>query len=211
MTSRVTLIVLLLLLPGCLLFATGCTAPRLGDTHNTTLLIGEYNTWAAQQKTYSEQVRTALSQMGGHLEDYNREAVKNSPDTGLLQEDIAADRQLLDQWNAAASGLDSATDAFDRNTDTLDFAGDPATRHLRDLALQEMKIYSIDMANARQHLVDYNRDLGKYFDGNDPDYWNDGLRTAAMNAKAEALASAADGDVALANLTRTMQSLQDRQ
>ncbi len=211
MINRVTLIVFLLLVPGCLLLVAGCTAPRLGDTHNTTILIGDYNAWAAQQKTYNDQVRTALSGMEDHLGAYNRELAKGSPDTGLLKENIAADRQLLDQWSSANTGLDSATSAFAANATALDLSGDPAAAHLRDLALQEMKIYSVDMANAQQHLVDYNRDLGKYLADDDPDYWNDALRTAAMNAKSEALASASDGDAALSNLTRAMHTLQDRQ
>ena len=180
MMNRFSLIFLLLLLHGCLLLAAGCTAPRLGDTQNTTLLIKEYNTWAAGQKTYNDQVRTALDQMGDHLGTYNREIAKSSPDIGVLQENIATDRQLLDQWGTANAGLDSATSTFAASTAPLDFSGDPETGHLRDLVLQEMKIYSVDMGNAQQHFVEYNQDLGKYVTADDPDYWNDALRTAAM-------------------------------
>lgn len=211
MINRFSLIVLLLLLPGCLLLAAGCTAPRLGDTHNTTLLIKEYNTWAAGQETYNDQVRTILDQMGDHLETYNQEIAQSSPDIAVLQENIAADRQLLNQWGTANAGLDSATDAFAASTASLDFSADPATGNLRDLVLQEMKIYSIDMENAQQHFVDYNQDLGKYISADDPDYWNDALRTAAMGAKSEGLASAAEGDAVLSNITQTMQTIQDRQ
>lgn len=211
MINRSSLILFVILLPGCLLFAAGCSAPRLSDTHNTTLLIGEYNTWAAGQNSYNEQVRTALDQMGTHLDAYNREIAKTTPDTGTLQANIAADRQLLGQWGTANAGLDSATTTFATNTASLDLSGDPSAAHLRELLLQEMKIYSIDMENARQHFIDYNQDLGKYVTADDPDYWNDALRTAALNAKSEGLASVTDGDAALSNITATAQVLQDRQ
>ena len=211
MINRSSLMILLILLPGCLLCAAGCSTPRLSDTHNTTLLIGEYNVWAAGQNSYNEKVRNALDQMGNHLDAYNRELAKTSPDTGSLQANVAADRQLLDQWGAANAGLDSATNTFATNTASLDLSGDPSAARLRELLLQEMKIYSIDMENAQQHFIDYNQDLGKYVTADDPDYWNDALRTAAISAKSEGLTSVTDGDAALSNITTTAQDLQNRQ
>ncbi len=67
------------------------------------------------------------------------------------------------------------------------------------------------MSNAQQHFVDYNRDLSGYLSENDPDYRDDSLRMAAMDAKAKALSSLADGDNALSNITATAKILQNRQ
>ena len=93
----------------------------------------------------------------------------------------------------------------------LDFGSDTESSYLSGLLAQEMKIYSIDMINAQQHFIDYNRDLGQYLTPDDPDYWDDSLRMAAMDAKAQALSSVEEGNAALSNITATAQTLQQRQ
>ena len=64
------------------------------------------------------------------------------------------------------------------------------------------------MNNAQQHFVDYDRDLSGYLSVNDPDYRDDSLRMKAMDAKAQALSSIADGDNALSNITATAKLIQ---
>jgi len=211
MMERSRVLFLLFLLAGCTLFVAGCTTPRVGDTHNTTVVIQDYNTWADQQSTYYSQVRSALTQIGNTLDDYNHAMAGNSSDPGTLQGDVAADQQAIDQWGTASTALGSATDTFSADTASLDFGNDIETPGLTGLLAQEMKIYSIDMSNAQQHFVDYNRDLSGYLSQTDPDYRDDSLRMAAMDAKARALSSLEDGDAALSNITATAQLLQQRQ
>ncbi|MGA7797842.1 MAG: hypothetical protein WB986_04355, partial [Methanoregula sp.] len=62
---------------GCISFSAGCTAPRMGDTHNTTIVLQDYNTWADQQRAYSDQVRSDLTRMGSNLDTYNQEIVSD--------------------------------------------------------------------------------------------------------------------------------------
>jgi len=196
---------------GCTIFFAGCTAPRMGDTHNTTIVLQDYNTWADQQRAYTDQVRSALTQIGNNVDTYNHEIARDHSDIGLLRENVEADRQILDTWGTSSTALNSATDLFTTDTAPLDFGSDAETSRLSGLLAQEMKIYSIDMSNAQQHFVDYNRDLSGYLAPDDPDYWDDSLRTAAMGAKTQALSSVEDGDAALSNITATAQTLQQRQ
>lgn len=207
--SRVILI--LILMTGCISFSAGCTAPRMGDTHNTTIVLQDYNTWADQQRAYSDQVRSDLTRMGSNLDTYNQEIVSDHPDIGLLRENVETDRQILDQWDTSTKALGSATDLFTTDIASLDFGSDTDTPRISGLLAQEMKIYSIDMSNAQQHFIDYNRDFSGYLTPDDPDYWDDSLRMAAMDAKAQALSSVEDGDAALSNITATAQILQQRQ
>jgi ABC-type transporter Mla subunit MlaD len=183
----------------------------MGDTHNTTLVLQDYNTWADQQRTYDVQVHSALTQIGNNVDTYNHEIARDQPDIGLLQENVEADRQTLDAWGTSSTALGSATDTFTTDTASLDFGSDTESSYLSSLLAQDMKIYSIDMGNARQHFIDYNRDLGQYLTPDDPDYWDDSLRMAAMDAKARALSSVEDGNAALSNITATAQTLQQRQ
>lgn len=211
MMERSRVIFLLLLLAGGMLFVAGCTTPRVSDTHNTTAVIQSYNTWADQQVIYSTQVRSTMVQVGNTLNVYNLDTASGSSDPGTLQGDVAADGQAINQWGTASTTLGSATDAFSTKTASFSFGNDTETPWLTGLLLQDMKIYSIDMSNAQQHFVDYNRDLSGYLSENDPDYRDDSLRMAAMDAKAKALSSLADGDNALSNITATAKILQNRQ
>src|SRR5208337_2747518 len=211
MMERARVIFLLLLLAGCALLVAGCTTPRMGDTHNTTVIIQSYNTWADQQVSYSKQVSSTLNQIGNTLNEYNRDMAQDPSDPGTLQGDVAADGQAINQWGSASTALGSATDSFSSETGSLSFGNNTETSGLTGLLLQEMKIYSIDMSNAQQHFVDYNRDLSGYLSENDPDYRDDSLRMAAMDAKSQALSSIADGDNALSNITATAKILQQEQ
>ena len=211
MMERYRAILLLLLMTGGSIFFAGCIAPRMGDTHNTTIVIQNYNTWADQQKTYDDQVHSALTQIGNNVDTYNHEIARDQPDLGLLRKNVAADRQILDAWGTSSTALGSATDSFTTDTTPLDFGSDTESSYLSGLLAQDMKIYSIDMINAQQHFIDYNRDLGQYLTPDDPDYWDDSLRMAAMDAKAQALSSVEEGNAALSNITATAQTLQQRQ
>ena len=211
MMERSRAIFLLLFLAGCTLLTAGCTTPRMSDTHNTTVVIQDYNTWADQQRAYSDQVRSDLTRIGSNLDTYNQEIVSDHPDIGLLRENVETDRQILGQWGTSTKALGSATDLFTTDIASLDFGSDTDTPRISGLLAQEMKIYSIDMSNAQQHFIDYNRDFSGYSVPDDPDYWDDSLRMAAMDAKALALSSVEDGDAALSNITAMAQILQQRQ
>lgn len=211
MMERARIIFLLLLLAGCVLLVAGCTTPRIGDTHNTTVVIQSYNTWADQQVSYSKQVSSTLNQIGNTLNEYNHETANDPSDPGTLQGDVASDGQAINQWGSASTTLGSATNSFSSDTASLSFGNDTETSRLTGLLLQEMKIYSIDMKNAQQHFVDYNRDLSGYLSEKDPDYRDDSLRMAAMDAKSQALLSISDGDNALSNITATAKILQQEQ
>ena len=202
---------LLLFLVGCTLLAAGCTTPRMSDTHNTTVVIQDYNSWADQQGAYYSQVSSALTQIENTVDAYNRNTADPSSDPVTLRGDVAADQQAIGQWGAASIALESATDTFSSATSSLTFGNDPDTLQLTGLLAQKMKIYSIDMSNAQQHFVDYNRDLTGYLSVDDPDFRDDSLRTAAMDAKTLGLSSLEDGGAALSNITATAHLLQQRQ
>jgi hypothetical protein len=183
----------------------------MGDTGNTTLLLQNYNTWADQQRSYNDQVSSALTRLGNNIDTYNNGITRSPPDINLLREDAATDQQVLAAWDTSDRTLGSATDTFTANTASLDFGTDQETRRLSGLLAQEMKIYSIDMSNAQQHFVDYNHDLSGYLAPDDPEYWDDSLRVAALDAKANALSSVEDGDTALSNITATAHLIEERQ
>ncbi|HVP97031.1 hypothetical protein [Methanoregula sp.] len=201
----------LALLTVCVLLAAGCTTPRMGDTHNTTIVIQDYNQWAAQQNASSAQVKTSLAQLGSTLDAYNRDTAGSSPDPATLRGDVAADQQAIGQWGAAIQALQSATGTFSSDTSALEFGSDGETPHLAGLLAQEMKIYTIQMGNAQQHFVDYTQDMSTYLSVDDPDYRDDAMRTAAMDAKAQAISSLDQSDLTLSNITATAQLLQQRQ
>jgi len=211
MMERSRVFFILILLAVCTLFAAGCTAPRTSDTHNTTIAIQDYNQWAEAQGAYAGQVTTSLAQLGTTIDAYNHDMATGSSDPTVLQGDVAADGQALGQWGAANTALGAATDTFSSDTSSLMFGSDQETPWLAGLLVQDMKIYGISMANAQQHFVDYNRDMSSYLSVDDPDYRDDSLRTAAMDAKAQGLASLSQGDEALSNITATAQLLQQRQ
>jgi hypothetical protein len=110
---------------------------------------------------------------------------------------------LLDHWGLGLDNLSAATDQFERNTALLRFDTASAARTTGTLGLmtQYMKIYIVDMRNARQHMIEYVNDVGAYIGPDDPDYWNDKYRQDAMQAKELASRSLADGDLALENIT----------
>jgi len=211
MMERSRAFFILIALAGCMLFAAGCTSPRTGDTHNTTIVIQDYNEWANGQGTYAGQVKVSLAQLGTTVDAYNSGMAGGSSDTAALQGDVAADGQVLGQWGAANTVLGTATDSFSSDTSSLSFGSDQQTAWLAGLLAQEMKIYGISMTNAQQHFVEYNRDMSQYLSVDDPDYRDDSLRLAAMDAKTQALASLSEGDQALSNITATAQLLQQRQ
>jgi len=211
MTKRSGAFFSLFFLTVCIVAAAGCTAPRLGDTHNTTIVIQDYNQWAEQQNAYTGQVNTSLTQLGTTLAAYNRDMASDVSDPATLQEDAAADQQAIGQWGAADQALGSATGSFSSDTSSLAFGSDQETPWLAGLLAQEMKIYTIQMGNAQQHFVDYNQDMIKYLSVDDQDYRDDALRTAAMDAKTQALSSLDQGDATLSNITATAQLLQQRQ
>src|SRR5208337_2732528 len=201
MMERSRVFFLLLFLTGCILLGAGCTSPRVGDTHNTTVVIQDFNTWAGQQKAYYGDVHFAIIQLGTTIDAYNHDTSGDSSDPGTLRGDATADQQALARWGAGSAALGIATDTFSSDTASLDFGNDKDTLRLTGLLGQEMKIYSIDMSNAQQHFIDYERDLSGYLSVDDPDYRDDSLRMAAIDAKAQALSSLSDGDDALSNIT----------
>ena len=77
-----------------------------------------------------------------------------------------------------------------------------------DVVAQDMKIYSITMNNAEQHLVDYTNAMNAYLTPDDPDYWNDAFRVAAMDANSKAVKTITDGDGALAALSSAAKKLE---
>jgi hypothetical protein len=207
MTYRYLHIAMLLLLVPALFFP-GCTSVRLGDTHNATIAVKSYNSWVDAQKTYDQQVRTSLDHIGQHITLYNQELAKSQPDVLVLRADIASDQQLLRDWETQSSQLDAASDRFTTETSALNFSASPDTRQAVDILSQDMKIYSITMKNAEQHLVEYTTTMNAYLAPDDPDYWNNNLRTAAMTANGEAIKSVADGDQALAAISSAGKKLE---
>jgi hypothetical protein len=210
MTYKFLHIALLFLLVPALFFS-GCTSVRLGDTHNATIAVKNYNTWADAQKTYDRQVRISLDHIGQHITLNNQELAKSQPDVQVLRTNIASDQQLLRDWEAQGSQLDAATDRFTAETSALNFSASPDTRQAVDVLTQDMKIYSITMKNAEQHLVDYTSSMNAYLAPDDPDYWNDNLRIAAMSANGEAIKSVAEGDQALAAISSAGKKLEGYQ
>ena len=51
------------------------------------------------------------------------------------------------------------------------------------LLIQYMRIYTVSIGNAQQHLIDYTNNAGLYVGPDDPDYWNDAYLQSAMNAR----------------------------
>ncbi len=207
MTYRYLQIVALFLLVPALFFS-GCTSVRLADTHDITLAVKSYDTWVDAQKTYDRQVRTSLDQIGQHITIYNNELAKSQPDIKVLRADTASDQQALRAWEAQSSALDAATDRFNAETSALNFSASPDARQAVDVVAQDMKIYSITMNNAEQHLVDYTNAMNAYLTPDDPDYWNDAFRVAAMDANSKAVKTITDGDDALAALSSAAKKLE---
>jgi hypothetical protein len=206
----ITVILVFLLSLSC---TAGCFSVRTADTHNTTIAIQQYNTWVSGQKVLDRNVRSTITQIGGHIITYNTEIAKDQPDLALLHANLATDRQLLDQWGAGIDTLSAATDRFDQGTATLtyDNASKARVRESLGMMTQYMKIYAVDMGNARQHLIEYVDNAETYIRPDDPDYWNDNYRQRAMQAKDQATPSLAEADAVLGNLTAQAQKLEQLQ
>ena len=213
MLSRIRNVSPVLVLLLALSCTAGCFSVRTADTHNTTAALRDYNTWVSGQSVFDHQVRSTIVQIGSHITTYNTEIAKDHPDYSLLRANLAADRQLLDQWGTGIDNLSASTDTFDQSTSSLMYENASKVKVRDDLALMTryMKIYAIDMGNARQHLVEYVDNAETYIQPDDPDYWNDNYRQHAMQAKDQALPAIADADAALGNLTAQARSLEQLQ
>jgi hypothetical protein len=211
MIHRSRIIILILILIGLFFFISGCTMPRTGDTHNITTALQSYNTWTAEQKQFDRQVHLTIAQIGDHLNAYNVGIAQDQPDITTLRGNVAADRQILDQWGTDLAILTAATDQFSTDTAALDYGNSPQTKQTIDQLTQYMKIYTIDMGNAQQHLIDYTTNADMYMSPDDPAYWNDVYLNQAMTAKSQAMQSIADADNAIAGINSNAQQLQELQ
>jgi hypothetical protein len=182
---------------------SGCTSLRTGDTHNTTVAVQSYNAWVSNQKAFDRELRGSIATIGNHVNTYNAEITKDQPDHSLLLENLAQDRQLLDRWGSDLDKLNAATDRFEEDTTKLSYDKDSEVRTKENLVLttQYMKIYLVEMGNAREHLIEYVNNAEAYISPDDPDYWNDKYRQNAMISKEQALVSLEEGDAALENVT----------
>jgi hypothetical protein len=191
----------------------GCFSVRTADTHNTTIAIQQYNTWVSGQNVFDRNVRSMVAQIGDHVTTYNTEIAKDQPDYSLLRANLVTDRQLLDQWENGIDNLSAATDRFDKSTATLTYDNASRVRVKESLGMmtQYMKIYAVDMGNARQHLIEYVDNAETYIRPDDPDYWNDNYRQRAIKAKDQAAPSLTESDMVLGNLTTQAQKLEQLQ
>ena len=93
----------------------------------------------------------------------------------------------------------------------MTYGNNPKAKQEIALLIQYMRIYTVSMGNAQQHLIDYTNNAGLYVGPDDPDYWNDAYLQSAMNARRLASSSLSDGDGALGNITAQAQLLQQSQ
>jgi hypothetical protein len=191
----------------------GCISVRTADTHNTTIAVQNYNTWVSGQNVFDRNARNSIAQIGDHIITYNTEIAHDHPDLALLRANLATDRHLLDQWGAEGDNLSAATDRFDQGTArlTYDNASTIRVRESLGLMTRYMKIYAVDMGNARQHLIEYVNNAETYIRPDDPDYWNDNYRQRAMQAKDQTSPAITDADAVLGNLTAQAQTLEHLQ
>ena len=213
MTDRSRTLFLSLIFLLSLSCASGCTSVRTSDTHNTTAAIQSYNAWIAQQQDFDRNVGGSITQIGDHITTYNREIARDQTDYALLRSDIAKDRGVLDQWGSGLDNLTAATDGFEKITAKLTYGNTSAAKTKATLGLitQYMRIYTTDMGNARQHLIDYENNEEKYVGTDNPDYWNDQYRQDALQAKDQASAALSDADLALGNVTTQAKNLENLQ
>jgi len=192
---------------------SGCISFRTGDTHNTTVAVQSYNAWVSSQKAFDRELRGSITTIGNHVNTYNTEITKDRPNHSLLLENLAQDRQVLDTWGSYLDELTAATDRFEQDTSKVSFGSTTTTTTKETLALttQYMKIYLVDMGNAREHLIEYVSNAEAYVLPDDPDYWNDKYRQNAMIAKEQALVSLEEGDAALENLMLQAERLEKLQ
>ena len=203
MNRKFTITIVTLVFLFFLSCAAGCTAVRTADTHNVSVAVQSYNSWVSDQKELDREVRSTIMQVGEHVNNYNSEIEKDHPDSALLRENLAQDRQLLNQWGSRLDSLTAATDRFEKDTATLTYDNSSGiqTRNTLGLMTQYMKIYTVNMGNARQYLTDYVNNAEAYIGPEDPDYWNDNNRKKAVQVKELASVSLVEGDEALQNIT----------
>ncbi len=203
-------LVAILLILAC---TTGLISVRTSDTHNTTIAVTSYNTWVSGQKDFNNSVQGAVVQIGDHVRIFNSEIAKDQPDYALLRSNLAEDRQLLDLWGAGLETFSPATDRFDKDTSSLTYqnASEKKVRESLGLMTGDMKAYTDEMGNARQHLIRYVDNAATYIRPDDPDYWNEKYRQQAMQEKDLARQSLAKGDSLLGNLTAQARILEQLQ
>ena len=205
----ISLLAIIILISFCAL--PGCTSIRTADTHNTTIAVKEYNAWILEQKQFDRQVRSDLQRISTDTTTYNTEIAASAPDLALIRQNVADEKQLLDSWGTELARLNFAADAFEKNTSVLTYDNNPKAKQEIALMVQYMKIYTVSMGNAQQHLIDYTNNAGLYVAPDDPDYWNDAYLQSSMNARQLAASSLSDGDTALVNMTTQAQLLQQSQ
>jgi hypothetical protein len=203
MNRRLTIVFVTLVFLFFLSCAAGCTSVRTADTHNVSVAVQSYNSWVSGQKELDREVRDTITLVGDHVKTYNSEIEKDHMDSALLRENLAQDRQLLNQWGSRLDTLTATTDRFEKDTAilTYDNSSGIQTRNTLGQMTQYMKIYAVNVGNARQYLTDYVNNAEAYIGPEDPDYWNDNYRKKAIQAKELASVSLADGDAALENIT----------
>jgi hypothetical protein len=189
----------------------GCTSIRIADTHNTTVAIQNYNSWVTEQKQFDRQLRSDLQRITADTTTYNTEIARDSPDITLIRQNVADERQLLNAWGNEIVRLNFATDAFEKNTSALTYENNPKAMQEIVLMTQYMRIYTVSIGNAQQHLIDYTNNAGLYVAPDDPDYWNDDYLKSATSARQLAASSLSDGDMALGNISAQAQLLQQSQ
>lgn len=202
MNRRLRIVPFILIFLIALSCTAGCISLRTADTHNTTVAVQGYNSWVSGQAVFDRDVRTTVTRIGDHVTLYNTEIAKDQPDYALLRANLATDRQLLDQWGQELDNLTAATDRFEKNTSSLQYdnASKGRVRESLTVMTQYMRVYAVDMGNARQHLIEYVNNAEAYIGPDDPDYWNDQKRKDAMQAKEQAMIPISDGDAALESL-----------
>jgi septal ring factor EnvC (AmiA/AmiB activator) len=212
MFSRGPVIVLfaLVIVAGLFVFS-GVISIRTADTHNTTVAIQEYNTWVTEQKQFDHEVRSDLQRISTDTTMYNTEIAGNATDLATLRQNVADEQQLVNAWEGELTRLNFATDGFEKNTSALTYGNNPKTQQEVALMVQYMRIYTVSMGNAQQHLIDYTNNAGLYVSTDDPDYWNAAYLQSAMSARQLAVSSLSDGDAALENITAQAQLLQQSQ
>ena len=195
------------------LVSTGCTSIRTTDTHNTTVAVQSFNTWAEGQNELDSELRDTTAVIGGHITTYNTEIAKDRPDYSLIRQNLAEDRQYLDRWGSRLDTLSAATDRFEQETSTLIYENATAQEIEGHLAVmtQFMKIYAVDLGNARQYLIEYVNNAEAYVAPDDPEYWNENFRQDALTATTNAAGAMDQGDAALNDLLREAKELEKLQ
>ena len=126
------------------------------------------------------EVRSDLLRISADTITYNTEIAANTTDFALLRKNVADEQGLVKAWDSELTQSSFATDNFEKNTSSLIYRDNPRGKQEVALMAIYMKIYTISMGNAQQHLIDYTNNAGLYVATDDPDYWNDGYLQSAM-------------------------------